>query len=206
MTKPRLNTKETYDRNARRYDLMEFFPEELIFNKFRRELFSKISGDTLLEVGVGTGKNIEYYPKNMKVTAIDFSEEMLKRAYKKAEKLNASVDLRIMDIESLQFGTKSFDAVVSTFVFCSVPDPLRGLAEVKRVLKPQGRFFALEHVRPKGKLLGNLFDRITPIVEDKTGAYINRNTVKNIRDVGFEIELERNLILDIFKMIVAKSM
>ena len=205
MTKSRLSTKEKYDRNARRYDLMEFFPEKLFFGKFRKDLFSKISGNTLLEVGVGTGKNIEYYPKNMKITAIDFSEEMLKRAYKKAEKLKSSVDLRIMDIESLQFDTKSFDAVVSTFVFCSVPDPMRGLTEVKRVLKPKGRFFALEHVRPKGKLLGSLFDRITPFVEDKTGVNINRDTVKNIRNAGFEIELERNLILDIFKMIVAKS-
>jgi ubiquinone/menaquinone biosynthesis C-methylase UbiE len=183
---------------------MEFFPESFFFGRFRRNLFAMIKGDTLLEVGVGTGKNLPYYPSHMRVTAVDFSEEMMKKAEERGRKLQTKVDFQIMDIESLGFENDRFDAVAATFVFCSVPDPLKGLADVKRVLKSQGRFYALEHVRPKGKLLGTLFDRIAPAVADRTGVHINRNTVDNIRNAGFTIELEKDLLLDVFKMIVAK--
>ena len=204
MSRKNRSTKEKYDRMARGYDLMELLPETLFFGRFRKTLFAMIRGRTLLEVGVGTGKNLPYYPRGMQITAVDFSSEMLQRARRRAEKLHAVVTLRQMDIEALEFETGSFDAIVSTFVFCSVPDPTKGLAEVKRVLKPQGAFYALEHVRPKGQTLGRLFDRAAPYIENRTGVHIDRNTVDNIRRAGFAIELERNLILDIFKMIVAK--
>lgn len=204
MAKKALSTKGKYDRLAKRYDLMDFFPESLFFSRFRRSLFSMIKGEKILEVGVGTGKNIPYYPENVRVTAVDFSEEMMKRARDRARKLDSPVDLRIMDVESLEFDPNTFDAVIATFVFCSVPDPLKGLIEVKRVLKPEGRLYALEHVRPRGRTAGRLFDRLAPYVEDHTGVYINRNTIENIRKAGFEIEFEKNLIFDVFKMVVAK--
>jgi phosphatidylethanolamine/phosphatidyl-N-methylethanolamine N-methyltransferase len=204
MPRRNLTTREKYDRMAREYDLMELLPEALFFGRFRKALFAMIRGRTLLEVGVGTGKNIEYYPRDMQVTAVDFSAEMLKHARRRAEKLRVPVTLEVMDIESLQFKAASFDAVVSTFVFCSVPDPLKGLAEVKRVLQPQGTFYALEHVRPRGRTLGKLFDRAAPYVERCSGVHIDRHTVDNIGHAGFAIELEKNLILDVLKMIVAK--
>ncbi|NLW30260.1 MAG: class I SAM-dependent methyltransferase [Fibrobacter sp.] len=199
----KLTTQEKYNRNARHYDLMELFPESLFFNRFRRELFSKVKGNKIIEVGVGTGKNIPFYPPGKKIIAIDFSEEMLKRARTQAEKLHVNVDFRLMDIESLQFESQQFDAVLATFVFCSVPDPIKGLKETRRVLKPEGKFYALEHVRPKKPFLGWFFDRIAPLVAAQTGVCINRNTVANIRNAGFHIELEKDLILDIFKMIIA---
>jgi phosphatidylethanolamine/phosphatidyl-N-methylethanolamine N-methyltransferase len=123
MSRRNLSTKEKYDRMARSYDLMEIFPETLFFGRFRKTLFAMVRGETLLEVGVGTGKNIPYYPRDMHVTAVDFSPEMLRRAQRRAEKVQAAVTLRQMDIEALQFEAGSFDAVVSTFVFCSVPHP-----------------------------------------------------------------------------------
>lgn len=196
-------TKEKYNRNAGHYDLMELFPESILFGRFRKKLFSGIEGKTLLEVGVGTGKNIPYYPPDINITAIYFSIEMLRRAHKRAERLHSKVDLQEMDVEGLQFEADSFDAVVATFVFCSVPDAMKGLSEVRRVLKPRGKFYALEHVRPKGKVLGTLFDRLAPAVVARTGVHINRNTVDIVRNAGFDIEEDQNLLFDIFKRIVA---
>lgn len=204
MSNTEKSTREKYDRSARYYDIMELLPESFFFTRFRRLLFSRIEGETILEVGVGTGKNIPFYPKDKKVVAIDFSEEMLKRARKRAEEIKSPVDLRLMNIQSLQFENQSFDAVISTCVFCSVPDPVKGLMEVRRVLKSGGRFYAVEHVRPTGRTLGNLFDRIAPLVESKSGVCINRDTVDNIRRAGFTVEEERDLFLDIFKLIIAR--
>jgi ubiquinone/menaquinone biosynthesis C-methylase UbiE len=204
MNKKPLSTKEKYNRNAHRYDLMELFPESFFFGRFRKELFASVRGKKILEVGVGTGKNIPYYPMRSDITAIDFSDEMLKRARKKAKELHSTVDLKIMDIESMTFESDSFNAVIATFVFCSVPDPIRGLKEVRRVLTPDGHFYALEHVRPKGFFLGKLFDNLAPFVERRTGVNINRNTVNNIRNAGFDIERETDLLFDIFKLIIAR--
>jgi ubiquinone/menaquinone biosynthesis C-methylase UbiE len=157
-----------------------------------------------LEIGVGTGKNIPHYPPDSRVIGVDFSEEMLKRAEAKARKLRPGVELMLMDVESLGFDAERFDAVVATFVFCSVPDPIKGLNEVRRVLKPNGRFYALEHVRPKGYFLGRLFDDFAPAVFARTGVHINRNTAENIRNAGFDIESEKKYMFDIVKMIVAR--
>jgi ubiquinone/menaquinone biosynthesis C-methylase UbiE len=204
MNKKSQSTKEKYNRNAHRYDLMELFPETFFLGRFRKKLFAHVRGKKILEVGVGTGKNIPYYPKEIAVTAIDFSEEMMKRAHKKANELHSTVDLQMMDIESMQFESNSFDAVIATFVFCSVPDPIRGLKEVRRVLTPAGHFYATEHVRPYSLFFGKLFDTLAPFVERRTGVNINRNTINNIRIAGFDIERETNLLFDIFKFIIAQ--
>jgi ubiquinone/menaquinone biosynthesis C-methylase UbiE len=109
-----------------------------------------------------------------------------------------------MDVQALQFRVGSFDSAVSTFVFCSVPDPLKGLEELRRVLKPKGKAYFLEHVRPGG-FRGRVFDLLAPLFVRITGANINRDTVTNIKRAGFCILLEENLFSDIFKFIIAEN-
>lgn len=199
-----VDTKAKYNRNARLHDLFEFITEVLVYSYWRKELFKMMKGDKFLEIGVGTGKNLRYYPTDANATAIDFSEGMLLYAKRRAAKMGQNVTLKNMDVQNLQFGANSFPNILATFVFCSVPDPVRGMKEVRRVCISNGRFVLLEHVRPKNTWLGKLFDRLNHIVVKCTGVNINRDTAENIRKAGFEIELERNLLGNVFKLFVAR--
>jgi len=112
---------------------MEFFSEN-VFKNWRRKLLSHAKGK-ILEAGVGTGKNFPYYPANADITGIDIADKMLPLAEKRAAKLGLAVKLMEGDVQSLSFPDNSFDTAVATFVFCSVPDPVLGLKELKRIVE-----------------------------------------------------------------------
>jgi len=179
-------TQRRYDRQALWYDLQEM-PMEFFARRLRRRLWARIDGGRALEVGVGTGRNLPYHPPQSEVTAIDISPKLLAKAARKARKKGQPVELGLMDAQRLAFADGSFDSAAATFVFCSIPDPLVGLAEVRRVLKPGGRFLLLEHVRSKNRVLGWLMDRLNPMAVRLSGANINRDTVGNVAKAGFDI-------------------
>lgn len=197
-------TRNRYQRLAPLYDLMETFPERR-YRSWRQRMWSQVEGPKILEVGVGTGKNFPYYPPNTQVSAIDLTPGMLERAKKQAKALNLKVDLRLGDAQALPFPNTSFDNVVATFVFCSVPDPKLGLRELGRVLKRGGKILLLEHVRSRLFLLGPLMDLLNPLFVRTMGPNINRRTVENVRMAGLVIDkvddLDRG---DIFKLIHAR--
>lgn len=188
-----LATRARYDRIAPLYDLMESPMEIFLARDWRELIWTKVVGDNVLEVGVGTGKNIPYYPEESKVKAIDISEEMLNRAGRKTESAEGKVELIRMDAQKMDFEDDSFETTVATFVFCSVPDPIQGLQEINRVTEPGGQVLLLEHMRPETKLPGRLFDFLNPIVVRLFGFNINRRTVENIEKSGLEIERIKNL-------------
>ncbi len=209
---PRLNrtttdlTRERYDRLAARYDRSEALMERLMFAKWRQRLWSRVRGPRVLEVGVGTGKNMPYYPREAQVTAIDLSPAMLARARRRAAELGIQVDLREMDAEHLTFPDASFDTAVATFVFCSVPEPIRGLAELRRVVRPGGQVLLLEHVRAPNPLLGRLMDALNPLVAGSVGANINRRTLENVRAAGLKlVNVERLSAFGIFILVEATT-
>jgi len=197
--------RRRYNRIAPVYDLMESIIERSRYSAWRQVLWSKVEGKEILEVGVGTGKNFPYYPENADVTAIDFSEKMLSRAREKARKQELKVHLFQMDVQNLEFEDNTFDAVVGSFVFCSVPDPVRGLMEVERVCKPGGKVVLLEHVLSANRIVALMMNLVNPIVVRLMGANINRPTVENVRRSGLKIEAITDLAVGIFKLIEVRK-
>ena len=180
-----------YDRIARFYDLVDKPMDLLGVSRRRRRLLSRASGATL-EVGVGTGRNLDLYPDDIDLTGIDVSENMLAKARRVAESHGIDVTLDQADVQELPFASRSFDTVTATCVFCSVADPVAGLAEVGRVVRTDGRVLLLEHVRPRNTVLGSLADRLAPVVSRAFGPNINRRTEDNVAAAGLEvIEVQR---------------
>jgi ubiquinone/menaquinone biosynthesis C-methylase UbiE len=195
--------RSRYDRISPYYDFMELILERIAFARWRKKVFDSLRGEKILEVGVGTGKNLDFYPGEKKITAIDFSPRMLSKARNKTKGKGLSVDLVEMDVQDLRFADQTFDTIIATFVFCSVPDPIRGLREIKRVCKKDGKIILLEHVRPGCALGGKIFDLFNPLTVELMGVNINRNTVANMKTAGLRILEEKNLLLDIVKFVVA---
>ncbi len=176
--------RKRYDRASSLYDILEQPMEIMTLKRWRTEVMKELQGD-VLEIGVGTGKNIQYYPDNINVTAIDFSEKMLEKAREKSDIYNKKVKLIHMDAQNMEFPDNSFDCVFTTCVFCSVPDPVKGLKEIKRVCKGDGKIIMIEHERSENRAIGLLMDIFNPLTLNLYGANINRRTVDNIKKAGF---------------------
>jgi ubiquinone/menaquinone biosynthesis C-methylase UbiE len=184
-TQPSSLVRKRYNRAARFYDLQTSMMERLAFRRLRAELWRRARGPRVLEVGVGTGASMPFYPPGAHVTAIDIAEKMLDRAARRAQQLHVDPELRQMDAQHLDFPDASFDTVVATCVFCSVPDPVQGLREALRVLTPGGQLLLLEHVRSGNRIAGRVMDWLNPLVLRLSGANINRPTVANVESAGF---------------------
>lgn len=164
-----------------------------------------LAGDAILELGIGTGKNLRFYPYGKKVTAIDLSEKMLERARRRAERLSTRVQLQVAGVQALPFEDASFDVVVATFLFCSVPDPVLGLREARREVRPGGRVLLLEHVISEVPGIRTLMRWFDPIPFRIWGAHIDRDTVANVRTAGFVDIASRSKALALIQLIKARA-
>jgi phosphatidylethanolamine/phosphatidyl-N-methylethanolamine N-methyltransferase len=198
-------THARYDRRAHLYDRMTRGSERVMMPG-RAALWQRVRGPRVLEVGVGTGKSMPYYPSGMTITAIDLSPRMLDQARMHAARDLIAVDLREADVQALPFPDASFDTAIASCVFCSVPDPVLGLRELRCVLVPGGQLLLLEHVLFHRPLLGPIMGMLNPLVVDMMGANINRETVENVRRAGFTDLQVEDLWLDIVKRIEARTL
>ncbi len=155
-----------------------------------------------LLVAAGTGADFKFFPAEVEVTAIDFSPVMLEHAEKKVGESPAPIMLLEADVTSLDFPDAHFDTVVTSCTFCSVPDPIKGLREVRRVLKDDGDLLMFEHVRPSNFYLGFVMDVMNPVAR-MLGPDINRRTADNVRAAGFRLTGEFNVYLDMVKLFEA---
>ena len=199
-------TRARYERISPIYDRIEWLMERR-FRPWRQKIWQFVHGPRVLEVGVGTGKNMEFWPLNCRITAIDLTPGMLDIARQRAKSLNRHEDdLLLADVQHLELLSGFFDTIVATFVFCSVPDPVQGLRELGRVVRPDGQILLLEHVRIDRPVIGTLMDVLAPLVVRLNGANINRRTVENVCAAGLQIDRIEDLDdMGMFKLIFARA-
>ncbi len=197
-------TRRRYDRNAPLYDLMQVLIERR-HRRWREHLWRRVQGPRVLEVGVGTGRNLLYYPRGMAMIGVDLSPAMLQRAASRVRQMDRpDVELRVGDVQALEFPGETFDTAVATFVFCSVPDPVMGLRELRRVVRRGGQLLLLEHMRSPNRAAARLMDLANPLVVRLTGANINRETLRTLVEAGWVLDDTQDMDkIGIFKFIHA---
>lgn len=180
-----------FDRVARVYDKRISFFERRLFEGGREWVCSRARGKTL-EIAVGTGRNLGLYGAGVELTGIELSEEMLALARERAAKLGVAADLRRGDAQSLEFDDATFDTVTCTISLCSIPDDAAALREVRRVLRPGGRFVAMEHVRSPSLPVRAVQRMIDPLTVRFEGDHVAREPLDHLGREGFRLdELER---------------
>ena len=193
-----------YDKFAPVYDKAIGWLERSFFKGLRERALAAVPSDSrVLEIGAGTGLNFAHYPLGARGVASELSGEMLKIAATKANR-PAGVGLLQANACALPFPDDTFDAAFCTLVFCSVPDPLRGLREIRRVLRPSGALIMLEHVRPHG-WLGPAFDGLSKFTAHFFEDHFNRRTADTVTAAGFQLLRVEEHTRGIFNIITANK-
>ncbi len=196
--------RRIWEKLAPKYDKVIKVPERWLFAGGRDWVCSQATGN-VLEIAVGTGRNFEHYPANVRLTGIDLSESMLAIAKRTAKSLGRQADLRVGDAQALEFPPESFDTIVCTLSLCSVPDDRKAVSEAKRVLRPGGRFLLLEHVaspRRAVRAVQRMLDLITVRLE---GDHLVREPLAHLRQEGFEVERLERLKWGIVERVAARK-
>jgi ubiquinone/menaquinone biosynthesis C-methylase UbiE len=174
--------------NGRLYDLAVGLIERRMLAKLRKELLAPLHG-TIVDVGAGTGANVLHFGEGANVIALEPDRSMAGRIRPKLRRARAKIDVRIGDDSALdRIAERSIDAVVTTLVLCTVPDPALTLRRIKRVLRPTGKLIVLEHVRSPGTM-GKVQDVIAPVwraIGD--GCNLNRDTKTVLAQAGFDVQ------------------
>ncbi len=159
----------------------------------------------MLEIAIGTGLNLLYYPADVEITGIEISPAMLEIAHQRAQSLGRQVELVIGDAQVLPFPDQRFNTVVCTISLCSIPDELQAVTEVWRVLRPGGRFIALEHVRSPNIIIRGLERLLESYTVHTQADHLLREPVETVQKVGFSIEYLKRQKLGIVERLIARK-
>lgn len=196
---------KTYRRIARVYDLLDLPFEHGRYRAIRPRLFDGVAG-AVLDAGVGTGRNMPFYPPGAKVVGIDLSPQMLARAHRRRARLGVAAELREMDVLATDFPDARFDYVVATFLFCVLDerDQLPALRELGRVCRPDGELRILEYEYSRDPWRRFVMRLWAPWVRLAYGAGFDRHTERYVAAAGLELLDKRFLFKDIVKLLVLR--
>jgi ubiquinone/menaquinone biosynthesis C-methylase UbiE len=184
--------RELYEQEARHYDRRIAFFEKVLFGDGRRWVCSRARGD-VLELAVGTGRNLDLYPPDVRLTGIELSPAMLDIARRRARDLGRDADLRVGDAQALEFSDGRFDTVACTLSLCTIPDDRAAVAEARRVLRPGGRLLLLEHVRSTRPAVRAAQRALDPLAVRFAADHLAREPLEHLTAEGFVVdEVERS--------------
>lgn len=196
--------REIFDASAAHYDREMAFSEKLFFGDGRAWACSQARGQ-VLEIAIGTGLNLPFYPADVEITGIEISPAMLEIARQRAQNLGRQVELVIGDAQALPFPDQRFDTVVCTIALCSIPNERKAVAEVWRVLRPGGSFVALEHVRSPNIIIRALERMLESYTVRTQADHLLREPVETVQTAGFSIEYLKRQKLGIVERLIARK-
>ncbi|MBT2582887.1 class I SAM-dependent methyltransferase [Planococcus sp. ISL-109] len=170
------------------YDVAMKPLEKTRFEKIRANLVRKAQGH-VLEIGFGTGANFRYYKNAERVDAIEPNPAMSKHAVKRIKKSKTPIYTYQAIAEELPFADNSFDTVVATLVFCTIPEPAKALEEIRRTSKRGAQILLFEHVKMEQQMTGKTQEALTPVWKKLCdGCHLNRDTLELVKRSGLEVQ------------------
>jgi ubiquinone/menaquinone biosynthesis C-methylase UbiE len=194
-----------WDKHAPAYDRQMRFFDRVLFGDTRAWICSKATGD-VLEVAVGTGLNLGFYPDGVRLVGVDFSPAMLDIARDRARKLGRAVDLREGNAHALAFPDGSFDTVVCTLSLCSVPDERQAVTEMARVLRPGGLLLLADHVAGVAWPVRAIQRLLELVTVPLGGEHFLRRPLEHVRAQGFQIDRQERFKLGIVERLAARKL
>lgn len=179
--------RDVYEKQAPYYDRVIAIAERLLFAGGREWACRRVHGD-VLEVGVGTGRNLPCFPEGIALSGIELSPAMLAQAQERARRLGRTADLRVGDAQRLPFADATFDTVLATLTLCSIPDDVTAVAEMARVLRPGGRLVLLDHVASPSPVVRAVQRLLEPLFLRLAADHLLREPDEAVRRAGLMIE------------------
>ncbi len=193
-----------WDRKSTTYDKEIGVLDRRLFGDSRRWACSQATGQ-VLEVAIGTGLNLPFYPGDVAVTGLDLSERMLDLARLRSRELGRDVTLRQGTAHALPFDDTSFDTVVCTLGLCAIPDHEAAVGEMVRVLRPGGRLILVDHVAGSSRLTRGVQWLVERITVPLAGEHFLRRPLHLVRARGLEVEQLQRFKLGLVERLVARK-
>lgn len=195
--------RRIFEKEAPKFDRSMGRWDRILFAGTREWVCAQARGE-VLEIAIGTGRNLRLYPDDVRLTGIELSPAMLEIARDRAGQVGREVDLRVADAEALEFPDRSFDTVICTYSLCTIPDDRAAVREVRRVLRPGGRFVLAEHVRSPVKVVRAIERAIEPLAIRFGGDHLTREPLEHLRAERFTVEEVKRSKLGIVELVAAR--
>lgn len=193
-----------WDKHSGTYDRQMGFFDRHVFGDSRAWACGQATGE-VLEVAVGTGLNLKFYPETVTLSGIDWSDAMLDLANQRAARLGRTAKLKVGDAQALPFDDASFDTVVCTFGLCAIPNHEAAIAEMTRVLRPGGRLILVDHIESNSRIARAAQRLLEVFSVPMGGEHFLRRPLNLVRAAGFDIEEVQRFKLGIVERLVARK-